>query len=83
MADDVEGGAGRGAERQKGEAIGLVIGALIAASLVAFILQNTDKVRIEWFVWELDAPIWLVMLVTAAGAVVLARILLFVLRRRR
>ena len=79
MADDVDGGR----ERRKGEVVGLVLGALIAASLVAFILQNTRKVRIEWFAWELNAPLWLVVVVTAAGAVVLALLVALILRRRR
>ena len=79
MADDLD----RGTERRKGEIVGLALGGLIAASLVAFILQNTDKVRIEWFAWELNAPLWLVMVVAAAGAVVLSQLVALVLRRRR
>jgi uncharacterized integral membrane protein len=79
MADDVD----RGTERQKGEIVGLIVGALLAAALVAFILQNTNEVRVEWLAWEVDAPLWLAMVVTAAGALVLARIVGFVVRRRR
>ena len=72
-----------GPQRQKGEVVGLVVGALIAGGLVAFVLQNTREVRVEWLVWDLNAPLWLVMVVAAAGAVVLARIVAFVVRRRR
>ena len=79
MADELEDGA----QRPKGEVVGLVVGALIAGGLVAFVLQNTREVRIEWLAWDLNAPLWLVMVVTAAGALVLARIVAFVVRRRR
>ena len=79
MADEVD----EGSQRHKGEVIGLVAGGLIAGALVAFVLQNTREVRIEWLAWDLNAPLWLVMVVTAAGALVLARIVAFVLRRRR
>lgn len=77
MADDE-----RVAERQKGEIAGLIVGALIAAALVAFVLQNTNEARIEWLAWDLTAPLWLVMVVTGAGAVVLSRIVAFMMRRR-
>ncbi len=79
MADDIDSGT----ERQKGEIIGLAIGALIAAARDAVIHQNTNEIRGEWRAWDLNAPLWLVMVVTAAGAVVLARIVGFVVRRRR
>ena len=72
-----------GSERKKGEVIGLVVGAVLAAALVAFILQNTRKARIEWLVWEVNAPLWLAIVVAAVAAVALERIVVFITRRRR
>ena len=65
--------------RLGGGAIASVAG---AAALVAFMIQNTDDVTVEFLFWEFTWPVWLLILVAALiGALVWFG--LGVLRRHR
>jgi uncharacterized integral membrane protein len=71
-------GAGDG-RRLGGGAIAAIGG---AAVLVVFMLQNTQKVRVEFLFWDFTWPLWLVIIVSAVfGAFVWLG--LGVLRRHR
>jgi len=51
-----------------GGAIASLVG---VALLVIFIAQNTEKIRIHYFVWHFTWPIWLFTIVVAAvGALI-------------
>ena len=75
-------GAGQAADERRrlgGGAIAAIGG---AAVLVIFMLQNTQKVRVEFLFWDFTWPLWLVIIVSALfGAVVWLG--LGVLRRHR
>ena len=49
----------------------LVLGLVLLAAVVAFAVDNRDDVRVGWVVGDSQAPLALVMLLTAvAGAVI-------------
>jgi uncharacterized integral membrane protein len=59
--------AGHG-KRIGGGAIASIIG---IGALVAFIVQNTDDVRLDFLFWHFTWPVWLLTIVSAAlGALV-------------
>ena len=61
-----------------------VLGAIVAtAALLIFIVQNTDQIEVTWLFFEADAPLWVVIVVTAVLSVALAQLVLMVWRRRR
>ena len=61
-----------------------VLGALIGAvALLIFILQNTDQTEVTWLFFDGQAPLWVVIVVTAVLSVALAQLVLWVWRRRR
>jgi uncharacterized integral membrane protein len=62
---------------------GLIALAIVAAGLVAFIVQNTRRPRVEWLFWEVRAPLWLVIVASAVAGAVLARLAGWLLARRR
>jgi len=60
-----------------------VAGLLLFAALVVLIAQNAEKVTVEWLAWEIDAPLVVVILVTALAVSVLQALVGLALRRRR
>ena len=65
----VEGGSsGSDKRRLGGGAIASIAG---AASLVTFMLQNTEDIRIDFLFWHFTWPLWLVVMLSAVlGALV-------------
>ena len=61
----------------------LVVGGVLAAGLLAFILQNTETVSFDWLFWSFEAPLWLVLLITAVLAFVIGQFALMWRRHRR
>ena len=52
---------------------GLVAAALVVAALVLLVVQNNDDVAFEWLVFDMTAPLWVLILVPAVmGAAVSA-----------
>jgi len=63
---------------------GLVALAVAGALLVAFMVQNPDRVRVELLAWELNVALWLLVLASAAaGALVWSGLSMLRRRRRR
>ncbi|MCY4493440.1 MAG: LapA family protein [Acidimicrobiaceae bacterium] len=60
-----------------------VSAALVAAALVAFVVQNTDSTPVRWFFIDRSAPLWLIIVVSAVAGAVLSEILGWIVRRRR
>jgi len=61
-----------------------VLGAIVGAvALLIFILQNTDQTEVTWLFFDGQAPLWVVIVVTAVLSVALAQLVLLVWRRRR
>jgi len=62
-----------------GRLVGLVAA---AAALAAFVVQNTDDVRIDWLVFDVNLPLWLALLITAVLGTLISNLAGWVLRRR-
>lgn len=60
-----------------------VSAALVAAALIAFVLQNTDSTPVSWLFIDRSAPLWLIIVVSAVAGAVLSEILGWIVRRRR
>lgn len=77
MADGTtQSGSGRGTGF-------LVLAGVLAAGLLAFIFQNTETVSFDWLFWSFEAPLWLVLLITAVLAFVIGQFALMWRRHRR
>jgi uncharacterized integral membrane protein len=81
---DPNGPAERGVERPpRGPAIAFAVGAVAAAALVTFGFQNTQSVPVQFLWFDGEAPLWVVMAITAVGAVLLAKLVGLAVRSRR
>lgn len=76
LLEDETGGAGGGQAK-------LLIAALVAVGLAAFIVQNTDSTPVQWLVFDGSAPLWIVILAAAVAGAVLSELGGLVLRRRK
>ena len=64
--------------------IGTVVGAaVVAIALIAFIVQNTDEVRMQWLFVDRTAPLWVVIVIAAVAGALLSEVLGWLMRRRR
>jgi uncharacterized integral membrane protein len=83
-ADDARTGSGfQPLQNQRRIDFG-VLGAIVAAAaLLIFIVQNTDQTKVTWLFFDGDAPLWVVIVITAVLSVALVQLLLLVWRRRR
>ena len=73
-----------GAQEQRRVSAGLVALAVAGAALVVFMVQNPDRVRVEFLAWDLNLALWLLVLASAAaGALVWSGISALRRRRRR
>jgi uncharacterized integral membrane protein len=57
--------------------------AVLVAALASFIAQNTDSTDVTFLFVEFTAPLWVVLLVTAALALLLGELVGALIRRRR
>jgi len=57
--------------RGVGHIIRLVVIVAVIAALVAVALDNTDDVRLGYAVGDTNAPIWIVIVLSAIGGIVL------------
>ena len=61
----------------------LVAGVVLASALALLIFQNTRSTKVEWLVFETEQPLWVVLLVTAVVALVVAELVGGARRRRQ
>ena len=61
----------------------LIAGIILALALLAFVLQNTDEVAVDWLFFSFEQPLWLLLLITSAIAIAGAELLSYAIRRRR
>lgn len=61
----------------------LLVAALIAVGLAAFIVQNTDSTPVRWLVFDGEAPLWIVIAAAAVAGAVLSEVAGWMLRRRK
>jgi len=62
---------------------GLVLAALVAVGLAAFVLQNTDSTPVNWLMFDGSAPLFIVILGSAVAGAVLSEAAGWMIRRRR
>lgn len=60
----------------------VVIG-VVGVLLGLFVVQNTDRERVEWLVFDATAPLWLILVLTAVAGAVLGQAVAAAARRRR
>ena len=61
----------------------LLLVALVAGGLVAFIVQNTDSTPVNWLIFEGSAPLWIVIVAAAVAGAVLSELGGYLMRRRK
>ena len=62
---------------------GLVAAVLVVVGLIFFVVQNGDDVAFEWLVFDMQGPLWVVILVAAVAGAVVNEVFGFIRRRRR
>lgn len=60
----------------------LIAGGIVGAAAAVFVVQNTEQVRVDWMVWDVGAPLWLVLVLAVICGGILGEAL-GALRRRR
>lgn len=61
----------------------LVLAALAVAALVAFVVQNTERVNVDWLFFSGRWALWLVVVITIVLTLIAERLITFALRHRR
>lgn len=61
----------------------VLVGVLLTLAILALILQNTQRVVVEWLWLDVEVPLVVLLLVTALVAVVLTELVGWIWRRRR
>ncbi|MEM8708567.1 MAG: lipopolysaccharide assembly protein LapA domain-containing protein [Actinomycetota bacterium] len=61
----------------------LIVVALVAVGLVAFVVQNTDSTPVTWLMFEGSAPLWVVIVAAAVAGAVLSELGGYLMRRRK
>ncbi len=69
--------------KKGGGQVRLLIVALLVAGLAAFIVQNTESTPVTWLVFERSAPLWVVIVTSAAAGALLTELVGWALRRRK
>lgn len=57
--------------------------ALLAAGVVAFVVQNTEQIPVQWVFFESDAAVWVVIVVSFVAGALFSQLGGWMLRRRR
>ena len=65
-----------------GGAVRLVLAVVLLAALALFVGQNTDDVAVDWLVFDLTLPLWLLLVLTAVVGAALGEVAGWALRRR-
>jgi uncharacterized integral membrane protein len=61
-----------------------IVGAVLAVgAVVAFVVQNTHQVHIEWLFFDFDWSVWFLILVTIVLTLIGEELLQWTLKRRR
>ncbi len=79
---EIGGGAGR-SRRKLSIRPGVVAAMVLAAALIAFVVQNGSDVPVKWLLVEVNGPLWAVIIVAAVAGALLSEVLGWVMGRRR
>ena len=72
-----------GPVKRGGLGVEVVLFAIVALAIGAFVGQNTDKVKIDWAFFHFTAPLWLIILVVLIIGALLDRLATIIVRHRR
>lgn len=61
----------------------LIILLVVAAAAVIFVVQNSDGVRLNFLMFEFQAPEWLIFVILLVAGALLGALLQYLQRRRR
>lgn len=75
--EEQEDGGGSGSQSK------VLVAAIVAVALAAFVVQNTASTPVRWLVFDGSAPLWLVILAAAVAGAVLSELGGWLLRRRK
>ncbi len=67
----------------RGFSPGLVLGVVLGAGLALFVVQNTQRTRVEWLFLDAEQPLWVVLLVTGAVSALVIELVGGARRRRK
>ncbi len=70
-------------DEKSGPPAGLIGGGILAALVVIFIFQNTESAPVKFLMFDGEAKMWVVIVISVVAGVVLDRLLGFWFRRRR
>ncbi len=56
-----------GQYRREGPSAKVIVASIVAVLLVVFVLQNAERAHVDVLVWDVDVPLWAVILVAAAA----------------
>jgi len=79
VVDDTEGDGGLSLRNK----INLIVAALLGVALAIFIGQNTASEQVSWLSFDVELPLWLVVVGSAVIGMVLAVVGQAMWRRRR
>ena len=83
-ADEGRTGSGfKPLEGQKRIDFGVLAAIIATVALLIFILQNTRSTTVTWFVFDRNAPLWVVIVVTAFVSAALSQLVILIWQRRR
>jgi len=60
-----------------------IFGAILTAAIIVLAVQNTDTVPVQLFFWETEAPLIIVMLITALVVILIDEMIGLIIRRRK
>jgi uncharacterized integral membrane protein len=61
----------------------LIAGGVLAAAVLSFVFQNTRRTKLRWLVFTVHAPLWVVLLATAAASLAAGELVAIAIRRAR
>ncbi len=71
------------ADKRGGSVAKLVVVAIVAVGLAAFVVQNTTDTPVTWLMFDGSSPLWMVIVVSAVAGAILSEALGWMIRRSR
>ncbi len=60
-----------------------LVGAVVAVALILLIAQNSESQEVEWLMFSGEAPVWILMLISAVAGAILVPLVAAMFRSRR
>ena len=62
---------------------GLVLGSIVTVAVVLLVVQNRDSVRLNWLAFHFQAPLWMMLILTAVAGAIIVEVLRIAMHRAR